>query len=454
MNLESLQMIYPKNIKQCLQSAALTIAAFSFAATATADESAWPQFLGPKGDSTAMDASTPTSWSESDYVWQTEIPGSGWSSPVYQDGRIWLTTAITAEATPEQIEKKRDGVQFAQMKTTVGTLELIAICVDLESGKILHNISLAKIEDPGLINPLNSYASPTPAIEDGKVVCHFGNYGTWCLDAKTGSEVWKTEFVVDHSVGAGSSPIIHDGIVIMVCDGIDEQYIAAISLSSGEPIWKTERPEFRLQNGEQQKAYSTPLIAELNGKTQAIIPGAQWIIAYDPASGEEIWRVDHGEGFSVTPMASVENGMVIFSTGYMKPDFVAVDPSGTGDITKTHVKWRAKQAPSMPSLITTDGKVYSVTDKGIMSCIDAESGKVLKKKRINGNYSASPLLAGGNIYLCSREGNVSIIKCDESLEDIGKQKFDAKLMATPAPVGNDLLIRTDKKLYRIGNKSG
>ena len=204
MNLESLQMIYPKNIKQCLQSAALTIAAFSFAPTATADESAWPQFLGPKGDSTAMDASTPTSWSESDYVWQTEIPGSGWSSPVYQDGRIWLTTAITAEATPEQIEKKRDGVQFAQMKTTVGTLELIAICVDLESGKILHNISLAKIEDPGLINPLNSYASPTPAIEDGKVVCHFGNYGTWCLDAKTGSEVWKTEFVVDHSVGAGS----------------------------------------------------------------------------------------------------------------------------------------------------------------------------------------------------------------------------------------------------------
>ena len=117
------------------------------------------------------------------------------------------------------------------MKTTVNALSLYALCIDLETGQLLKNIELAKIDEPGISHPLNSYASPTPAISDGKVVCHFGNYGTWCLDAKTGSEIWKTEFVVDHSVGPGSSPVIHDGKVILVCDGIDEQYICLLYTS-------------------------------------------------------------------------------------------------------------------------------------------------------------------------------------------------------------------------------
>ncbi len=430
------------------------VALFLSSQVGVAEDSDWTQFLGPAGDSDAQNATPLTSWDESNHIWVTDIPGTGWSSPVYKDGHIWLTTATTKPATKEQIEKKKQGVQFANMKTTVGALDLYAICLDLESGKILHNIHLANIAEPDLINPLNSYASPTPAIDDGKVVCHFGNYGTWCLDAKTGSQIWNSKFDVDHSVGAGSSPVVHDGKVLLVCDGIDEQYIAAVSLSSGEELWKTERPDFRNPNGEQQKAYSTPLISKFDGKTQAIIPGAQWVIAYDPETGKEIWRVDHGDGFSVVPMATVESGLVIFASGYMKSEFAAVDPTGTGDVTKTHVKWRASQAPAMPSMISTGDKVYAVTDNGIMSCVDAKTGELVKRKRIGGNFAASPLLAGGNIYLSSREGNMTIVKCDPSLEEVGKQKFDSRLIATPAPVGNDLLIRTEKKLYRIGKKAG
>ena len=422
--------------------------------TIQAEDSSWPQFLGPTAESMASNASPLTDWDESNYIWETEIHGKGWSSPVYDDGRIWLTTAVTQKATNDQLENRRKGVTDADLKTTVGALALYAVCIDMESGRMLRNVLLENIKDPGLINPLNSYASPTPAIDGGKVVCHFGNYGTWCLDSKSGKELWQTKYEVNHSMGPGSSPVIHNGKVLLVCDGIDKQFVAAADLSSGAKLWQTPRPPIENDNIEHRKAYSTPLIAKINGNTQAIIPTAQWLVSYDPDSGEELWRIEHGTGFSMAPMASIEKGLIIFSTGYITPEFVAVDPTGTGDVTKTHIKWRAKQAPAMPSMITTDGNVYAVSDKGILSCIDAKSGKVIKRKRVGGNYSATPLLAGGNLYVCSREGVVSIIKCDETLSDVGKESFDGMLMATPAPIGNDLLIRTDKKLYRVGNKRG
>ena len=169
-------------------------------------------------------------------------------------------------------------MQFAQTKTVAGEVTLRAVCVDLDSGSIIHNIELANVENPDLINPLNSYASPTAAIAQGKVVCHFGSYGTWCLDAESGQTLWRTQFVIDHSVGPGSSPIVVDDKVILVCDGIDKQFVAAVALSDGQKIWQTPRPKMRTDNGEYRKAYSTPLMIEQSGKKQMVVPGAQWIV--------------------------------------------------------------------------------------------------------------------------------------------------------------------------------
>lgn len=414
----------------------------------------WTQFLGPNGSSEAIDASPSVSWDESDFVWTADIPGTGWSSPVYSDNKIWLTTSITKSASKKQIAEKRKGVQFADMKTAAGSVELKAVCVDLKTGKVLHDISLASVDSPELINPMNSYASPTAAIADGKVVCHFGADGTWCLDASSGEKVWETKYVVDHSVGAGSSPMIYKDKVILVCDGIDQQFIAAVSLSDGKEIWKTKRPEMRNENGEFQKAYSTPLFAEVDGKVQAIIPGAQWIVAYNPDDGKEIWRVDHGQGFSVTPMASFEDGLIVFSTGFMRPEVVAVDPTGSGDVTKTHVKWRSANGPNMPSMVTSGGKAFFLSDKGILVCVEVKSGKPLARKRIGGNFSATPLMAGGNLYLCSREGKVTVVKGDPSLEIVSTHNFGKKILATPAPVKNDLLFRVGQQLIRVGKKAG
>ncbi len=405
--------------------------------------------MGPAGEAESTTSAPPSTWNESNYRWEAEIPGLGWSSPVHDGGHIWLTSADVKKASAEQIAEKRKGVQFAEMKTVAGSVVLRAVCVDLKSGEIVHNIELEKTESPELIHPMNSYASPTAAIDDGKVVCHFGSYGTWCLNSKTGETIWKADYSVDHSVGPGSSPVIVDGKAILVFDGIDKQFVAAVSMKDGKEVWKTPRPEMKEANGEFQKAYSTPLVIQVEGKTQLVVPAAQWIAAYDPDTGSEIWRVLHGRGFSVTPMASFEDGLVIFSTGFMQAQVVAIDPTGAGDVTETHIKWRNRSGPTMSSMLTHDGKVYFVSEQGILFCVDAETGETINRKRLKGNFSASPLLAGKHIFLSSRQGSVHVVEAGDSLKEVATNKFNGKILASPMPFEDDLIFRVDSKLYRI-----
>ena len=347
------------------------------------------------------------------------------------------------------MQKKGEAPAKGGGKTTAGSLELLAICINLETGDLIHKITLAHVGAPQPINPLNSYASPTPAIADGKVICHFGTYGTWCLDVKTGKEIWNTKFEVQHGVGPGSSPIVCDDKVIITSDGTDLQYIAAADLETGEQVWKTDRPPFRTESGDHRKAYSTPLAIEVDGATQVVIPGAQWIVSYDPTDGKEVWRVDHGAGFSTIPMAVFEDDLVICPSGYPLLEFVAINPHGSGDVTKSNVVWRMRNAPGMPSFIATEGKIYSISNKGVLFCIDAKTGKELNRIRVGGNFSASPLLAGGKLYLGNREGTLTVVKCTPELEKLSSYDFESAIMASPVLVGDDLLIRTEKKLIRI-----
>ena len=410
----------------------------------------WTQFRGSANGHAEPTALPPVTWDTSQIAWETEIPGTGWSSPVYQDKRAWLTSAITTPLSAGEIAKKVGPPKSnGTGKTVAGSLELLAICVDLETGDLIHSITLAKVDDPQPINALNSYASPTPAIADGKVICHFGTYGTWCLDLKTGEEIWETKFSVQHGVGAGSSPIICDNKVIITSDGTDFQYIAAADLATGEQVWKTDRPPFRDKNGDHRKAYSTPLAIEVDDATQIVIPGSQWIVSYNPTDGKERWRVDHGSGFSTIPMAVYEDDLVICPSGYPLREFIAINPSGSGDVTDSNIVWRTRNAPGIPSYIASEGKIYSISNKGILFCLDAKTGEEFKRSRVGGNFSASPLLAGGNLYLGSQEGKLTVVKCTPELEELSSYDFKGSIMACPILVGDDLLIRTEKKLIRI-----
>ena len=419
--------------------------------TCCGQETVWPQFRGPQGKG-STDADLPVQWTEENFKWRIELPGKGWSSPVYVDGKAWMTAAVEEEASDAEIARKLEGVDFPQIKTAAATVEFHALCVDLETGKLLHDIVLGKTDDPQPINPMNSYASPTPVIADGKVVCNFGAHGTWCINASTGESLWDIKFVVKHSVGPGSSPIVTDSKVIFVCDGMDKQFVAAADLETGKEVWRTNRPPIESTNGEFRKSYCTPIVEEIDGKRQIIVTGADWICAYDPENGDEVWRLYYGRGYSVTGMPVLVDGLVVCVTGFDVHQVVAFDPNGKNQLNAdAAIKWRARGGPSMSSIIEKDGTLYYANERGVLSAVNAADGNVISRARIIGNLSSSPLQANGKLYIGNRDGKMVVVRCDESLETLHEFDFQSAIMASPSPIGDDLLIRTEKELIRISN---
>ena len=435
----------------------LAMAALTASAADPSDTS-WPQFRGPSGQGTSSATDVPINFGlDQGMKWRTPIQGKGWSSPVVSGGRVWLTTGVTTEATPEELEQKLAGDKMRDQKEVAGAVTLRAVCLDLASGAIMHDIELATFDDPEPIHPLNSFASPTPCMDGEHVYCHFGSYGTWCLNAATGQIIWTKRLVIDHSVGPGGSPIVAGNLLLLVCDGIDAQFVAALNKKTGEEVWRTPRPPMRAINGDFQKAYSTPILIEVNGVEQAVVPGAQWIVAYAPATGRELWRIDHGNGFSIsgTPIYTGTRdtvGVVIFTTGFGEKKLVAVRPDGMGDVTLSHTQWSSdSNVPAKPSPVASGDRIYMIDDNGVLTCFRPSDATTVFRKRVPGNYSASPLLAGGHLYLCSQEGVVTVIKDAEQYVEVAKTTLDARLMASPAVVGNDLLFRSEKSLMRFAN---
>jgi outer membrane protein assembly factor BamB len=423
--------------------------------TAVGDDG-WSQFRGPRGDGIVIDQTVPVRFGESDRVtWKTELPGRGWSSPVIADGVIWVTTAM--ERVPSEEDRlamlREGGIPEQKFKelAIAKSVDLKLIAIDFESGSLLQQIDLASIVKPDPIHAANSYASPTPVIDGERIYCHFGTYGTFCLDRASGQMLWQRQLPLDHSVGPGSSPFIYQDRLILIQDGMERQYVIALDKHNGNTIWERDRPTIVAPTGDQKKSFCTPIaIRDPMGREQLICMGSQWIVAYDPQTGDEIWRLNHGNGFSVVPRPVYADGLVYFCTGFGKPQLWAVRVDGTGDVSSTHVQWTALQGiPSKSSPILHEGLLYVVADNGVASCFDASDGTQLWKERIGGDYSASPILVGGNLYFGSHDGIVTVIKPGREVEIVATNQLDGKIMASPAVVANAMVIRTDQAIYRI-----
>ncbi|BBO33314.1 PQQ-binding-like beta-propeller repeat protein [Lacipirellula parvula] len=417
---------------------------------------AWPQFRGPTGQGEAQEERLPLEWSESEGIkWKAPLPGRGWSSPVVANGRIWLTTAVEQaqdEAKRAELLKSYEKLPVNEQFLRFDSISLRVIEVDFESGKILREINLFERESPPPIHGLNTYASPTPVLdtETGRLFCHFGTFGTCCIDTHTGEIVWKRQLELDHVVGPGSSPALYKNLLIIPNDGIDRQYIAALDVATGKTVWEQSRPPIRENNTDHHKAFATPLVIEVDGRPQAVIPGAQWFVAYDPLSGDELWRIDHGSGFSNIARPVFDGQLLFLNTGLGKAQLWAVLPDGAGDVTETHVAWReTRQVPAMSSPALSNGRLYMVSDGGVASCLDSETGKTLWRERMPGKYSASPLTGGGRVYFWSHEGRTNVVADSNKFELLSQNDVDGMLMASPAAIDGDLLLRTDTSLYRV-----
>ncbi len=414
----------------------------------------WPQWRGPAGQGHATATGLPATWSEtSNVAWKTELPGRGWSSPVIDGKQIWLTTALETPAKKEDAERRLKGNTGNQPLNLLAQVELRALCVDRDSGKLTQNILLLTVRDPQWVHALNSYASCTPFIEDNRLYCHFGALGNACLDTRTGKVLWtNTALAVMHENGPGSSPVIWKDLMIFHLDGSDEQFIAALDKHTGKLAWKTTRAGEMNSNPQLKKSYGTPLVLNIKGKEQLISPGSDWLYSYDE-KGRELWRVKYGLlGFSITPRPVAGLGMIFMSTGFMKAEILGIRYQG---LDKPEIAWRYnKGAPTMPSPLLVGGDLYFVNDGGIFTCLDAQTGAEIYRERLGGNYSASPTFADGRIYVHSREGLTTVIKPGRKFEVLEKNQLPGKIFASLAVADRALFLRTDTGLYRLEHKPG
>lgn len=373
----------------------------------------------------------PLSWSEQEsVVWKTPIAGAGWSSPLIGDGLAWLTTA-----------------------TNNGT-SLRVIAVDVESGQVRHDLEVFQLENPPAINTKNTYASPTGILEAGRLYVHFGTFGSACIDTKSASIIWTNrELVLDHKEGPGSSPVIAGDLFIVNCDGIDQQYVAALNKLNGELVWKTTRTGTLNANPDFRKAYSTPLLVKSQGQDLLVSTGADQVIAYDPQTGKEIWKARY-DGFSNVPRPITAGHLVIICTGYMKPTLMALRTDGTEDVTQSHVEWIYRNnVPANASPVLVQGNVFMVSDQGVGTALEAESGKKVWQDRLGGNFTASLLATNDRVYFFSEEGEATVVEAASPFAVLAKNKLEGRILATPAAMPGALLIRTDSHLYRIGKST-
>ncbi len=397
----------------------------------------WPQFRGPTGDGHSEAKGLPVTFGEKENVkWKTPIHGKAWSCPVIWGSQIWLTTAT------------EDGK------------ELGVVCVDKESGKILQDKILFRVENPQFCHKFNSYASPTPVIEDGRVYVTFGSPGTACLYTKTGAKIWeRTDFVCNHFRGAGSSPILFGDLLIMNFDGSDHQFIVALDKKTGKTAWQTTRgidyqdldasgkPK---ADGDFRKAFSTPNIVMVNGKPVLLSSGAKAHYGYDPLTGKELWRVEERGQHSASSRPITGFGLAFFTTGFSKGQLLAVKLGGSGVLDPSQVAWRGERnIANKPSLLLLDDLLYMIDDGGIASCLEAKTGKEVWRQRVPGNYSASPIYADGRIYLCSEHGEVIGLAPGREFKIVAQNKFDDGFMAAPAVSGKALFLRSKTALYRV-----
>lgn len=408
--------------------------ALAFALSA-APGSEWREFRGPDGTGRHDGPPIVTEWGpDKNVTWAVPVPGKGWSSPIVVGGKVILTTGVPLG----------DGDKPDQ--------SLRALAFDAATGKQLWDteVLVGDGKTAAASHAKNTHASPTPVSDGERVWVHYGHLGTACLDFD-GKLVWKTQ---DHPYkpmhGNGGSPILVDDMLVFSGDGNDVQFVVALDKATGKVRWKTDRRS----NAGLKFSFSTPQLVTANGRRLVVSHASNFVAAYDVSDGKEVWRAKYPEaGWSVIARPVVAAGRVVVQTGYPKQHLIAIDPAGTGDITG-NVRWASrKDAPNTPTPLAVGDDLYVVADNGMMTCLDAATGKVRWAERLRGKaYSASPIYANGLIYVTSEEGVGQAVKAGPAFEEVSRTDMKERTFATFAPAGGALFVRTETTLYRFDRK--
>jgi len=395
----------------------------------------WPDWRGPTCDGRSDATDLPLKWSETEnIVWKTPIHDLGYSTPVVWGDQIWLTTATKNGKT------------------------LYAICVDLNSGRVIHDVEVFHPEKPQRINRLNSYATPSAVVEEGFVYVHYGTHGTACLDTQTGKVLWhRADLNCEHMQGPVSSPILFEDLLIVHLEGTDVQFIAALDKKTGNTVWRYDRPRELYEGVEPSylvKSYHTPVIVEVNGKPQLVSNGALLATGHNPITGKELWRVRYRDDNPISRIV-IGYGLLFINCGGSPgaTHLWAARQGGTGDVTDTHVVLKmTKDVCHESSPVLVGELLYMMSDKGVLICKEAKTGEMVWTERLKGDYGASLMYAENRIYMTNKDGMTTIIEPGLEFRRLAVNNLDGFIGASPAVAGKSLLLRTKTHLYRIQNK--
>ncbi len=441
--------------------AAIVIATFAVAAVAaktSGSSSNWAQWRGPNGQGVSTDPNLPTEWSDAKNVqWKAPIPGRGHSSPIIWGNRVFLTTAIEGEVIPGQKAYVHIlGKEEFKHPDWVGsdrkhTFKLL--CLDADTGKTVWEQTPYEGAVFDHRHRKGSYASPTPLTDGRYIYAYFGSEGLYCYDFK-GKQLWKANFggIPTLGMGVGTSPVLYDNLLIVQCDRHlgDDSMIVALDKKNGKEVWRQKRPV--------QVSWTTPVIVTTAQRTELVTSGNEWIISYDPKTGKELWRCKGVQSHSIhTPLITKEKDMVIITTGYPSKRTLAVKLGGSGDVTASHIAWKYDKGTAyVASPILYEDYLYLISDKGLLTCLDAKTGEVkYEGGRVPkpATFMASPVAFGGNILITSEDGDTFVVKAGTTHEIVRTNSLAEPIYTSPALAGGKVFIRGEKNLYCISNKA-
>jgi outer membrane protein assembly factor BamB len=383
-------------------------------------ERQWPRFRGPSGQGDTDQTGLPTEWDKDgrNIVWRTKVPCLGHSSPIVWGDHIFLTSA-----DPKGTER-------------------FVHCFSRQTGK-LRWTRQAPVRPPEPVWPKNGFASSTPVTDGERVIAFLGTCGLVCYDIE-GKLQWHHELSIKTTHGTGSSPLLYKDLVILAQDqNQTDSIFLALDKATGKKVWEGKRAR--------GMTWTTPIVVRVGDRDELILAGAETVRGYDPASGKELWSLK-GPTQEVVPAIVVGKELIYSASGRNGPT-LALRPGGTGDVTATHLAWRAvRGGPHVPTPAYCKGRLYTANDTGIFSCLDAVTGKLIYQERISDRFAASPIVAGNVLYFPSETGITYVIRAGDTLEVIAENDLGSPILASPAVVDGQIYLRTESELVCIGSR--
>lgn len=390
----------------------------------------WPWWRGSARNGIAAGSEAPVSWTKTDnVVWKVPVPGRGHATPIISGQRIFIATA-----------DEEQGIQSL-------------LSFSRKSGHLMWNRAIHR---GGLMHmhSKNSQASATPACDGERVYTAFINDGAlWVTATDLGGNVaWQKQAGVFNSEhGYASSPVLFRSFVIVAVDSRGVSYLAALHRNTGQFAWKVERGGGVSRPGD--SSYGTPLVADVAGREQLILSGRSKVISYDPHSGDQFWSCD-GPSETTANTVACNGDFVFVGGGYPEKALMCIRADGEGDVTDTHVAWNLKNVTAyVPTPLAVNDRLIIAHDNGTVSSFVAATGEKIWTKRLGGGFSASPVLAGGNVYIPNETGTTFVFKIDDEFELLAENDLADGGFASPVFSNGQLFLRTDHHLYCIGQPS-